>query len=219
MLTIIKKIRNSILCKQYKKKYSVIINGNPKVHANTVFEGKNVVGNNARITNSIIGKGTYIGDGSVLEKVKIGKYCSIAQNICQAIGNHPTVGFITTHPAFFSTRKQAGFTYVDKNYYDEISYTDESERYVNEIGNDVWMGANVLLLNGVKIGNGAIIAAGAVVAKDVEPYAIVGGVPAKLIRYRFEKDKIEELENSKWWEWDDMKIKENIEWFRNCETE
>lgn len=215
MMKMIKKIRNRFLQRKLEKEKNVFISGNPKVHSNSIFAGNNVIANGARITNCILGKGTYVGTNTILDKTKIGNYCSIAKNVSQAIGNHPTTGFVTTHPAFFSTRKQAGFTYVNENYFEEISYTDKSKQYVNEIGNDVWVGANVLLLNGVKIGNGAIIAAGAVVTRDVEPYAIVGGVPAKLIRYRFEKKKIEEIENSKWWEWEETKIKENINWFRN----
>lgn len=81
------------------------------------------------------------------------------------------------------------------------------------VGNDVWIGANVVLLPGVYIGNGAIIAAGAVVTHDIEPYSIVGGVPAKKIRYRFEHDVIEKLQEIQWWNWDVEKIEDNIEMF------
>ena len=77
----------------------------------------------------------------------------------------------------------------------------------------MWIGANVIILPGVKIGNGAIIAAGAVVTKDVEPYAIVGGVPAKLIKYRFKKEEINQLEEIKWWNWSIEEIERNIELF------
>ena len=82
-----------------------------------------------------------------------------------------------------------------------------------EIGNDVWIGANVIILPGVKIGDGAVLAAGAVVTKDVEPYAIVGGVPAKVSRYRFDQEMIEAFLRIKWWEWSVEKIEENIELF------
>ena len=81
------------------------------------------------------------------------------------------------------------------------------------IGNDVWIGANVIILSGVSIGDGAIIAAGAVVTKDVEDYSIVGGVPAKLIKYRFSKEQIHRLQKIKWWDWSHEKIEEHIEEF------
>ena len=79
------------------------------------------------------------------------------------------------------------------------------------IGNDVWIGANVSILPGVYIGDGAVIAAGAVVTKDVEPYAIVGGVPAKVIRYRFSPKEIYILLKIKWWDWSVEEVERNIE--------
>ena len=82
-----------------------------------------------------------------------------------------------------------------------------------EIGHDVWIGTNVTILPSVKIGNGAIIAAGAVVTKDIPDYAIVGGVPAKVLKYRFSDDEIKRLNQSKWWEWPDEKIKRHINKF------
>ncbi len=86
-----------------------------------------------------------------------------------------------------------------------------------KIGNDVWIGANVLILDGVTIGNGAIIAAGAVVTKDVPPYAVVGGVPAKIIKYRFNKEEIDFLEQLKWWEKDEKWLTEYGKYFNNVE--
>lgn len=82
------------------------------------------------------------------------------------------------------------------------------------LGNDVWVGSNVLINGGVKIGDGAVIAAGAVVVKDVPPYAIVGGVPAKIIRYRFSPEIIEKLLELKWWNLDDEILKEKIGFFQ-----
>ena len=78
------------------------------------------------------------------------------------------------------------------------------------IGNDVWIGSNVIILPGVKVGDGAILSAGAVVSKNVEPYSIVGGVPAKHIKYRFPKAMREAFLRIKWWDWPVEKIKENI---------
>ena len=80
-----------------------------------------------------------------------------------------------------------------------------------KIGNDVWIGHSSIILSGVTIGNGAVIAAGSVVVKDVPPFSIVGGNPAKVIRFRFDSKTIAEIENSKWWNWSDSKIRENLE--------
>ena len=87
------------------------------------------------------------------------------------------------------------------------------------IGNDVWIGSKATVFGGVKVGNGAVIAAGAVVTKDVPPYAIAGGVPAHIIRYRFDEDKINRLEEIAWWNWDDDKIKRNKAFFKANENE
>lgn len=94
-------------------------------------------------------------------------------------------------------------------------YTDPIGKKLVEIGNDVWIGSHVLIMDGVKIGDGAIIAAGAVVTKDVEPYSIVGGVPARHIRYRFSEEQIKKLLQLKWWEKDFGWIKEHYRDFRN----
>ena len=90
-----------------------------------------------------------------------------------------------------------------------------SEPYIVEIGNDVWIGAESLLMDGVAIGNGAIVAARSVVTKHVPPYAIVGGIPAKLIRYRFDEEEIELLEESRWWNRDLSWIKKHISLFHD----
>lgn len=146
---------------------------------------------------------------------QVGKYCSIGCNLHIIIGKHPINVFVSTHPAFFSTRKQAGFTFVNKNIYDEIEYVDKD--YVCKIGNDVWIGDNVSILNGVTIGDGAVLAAGATVIKDVPPYAIVGGVPAKIINYRFCESDRDFLRNIQWWSLDFELIKKNCEAFENID--
>lgn len=100
-------------------------------------------------------------------------------------------------------------------FFDNAEYEDSPLRNNRPvlIGNDVWIGANVVILPGVKVGDGAILAAGAVITKDVEPYTVVGGVPAKIIRKRFDNDMIEMFLKIKWWDWPIEKIEENIELF------
>ena len=178
-------------------------------------QGKNKMGKDAELFHSEIGYGSYLSAYSKLQYTKIGKYCSIGKNVESVFGKHPTKDWVSTHPAFFSTRKQAGFTYTDKERFDEGITTTGSKKII--IGNDVWIGNNVLLMEGIKIGDGAIIAAGAVVTKDVAPYAIVGGVPAKLIRYRFTKEQITILLEVQWWNKSEAWIQENVAYFSNVE--
>lgn len=151
----------------------------------------------------------------------IGRYCSI--NGTAKIWNNHSTDCVTTHPfldypLFYPWEKQTQRIEMISKYgkhFDNAEYENSFLRKNKPvfIGNDVWIGANAILLPGVHIGNGAIIAAGAVVAHDVEPYAIVGGVPAKLIKYRYNKDIIQKFEKIQWWNWEHSKIEENIELF------
>lgn len=169
----------------------------------TIFEGKNRLGENTTFHGSM-GYGSYIGSNCIIDG-RIGKYCSISDNVHTIIGNHPTEKFVSTHPAFFSTKMQAGFTYTDKQLFDESVFADDRKNQII-VGNDVWIGFGVTIFSGVRIGDGAVIAAGAIVNKDVPPFAIVGGIPAKLIKKRFSDDQINQLQKIKWWEWDTDKI-------------
>lgn len=193
----------------------VIIKNKTNFTINSKFDGVNVIGANSNIFNSHIGYATYMGSNSYFVNTVIGKYCSIANNVKTVVAKHPTDTFVSTHPAFFSTLKQAGFTYTNKQLFDEIKYIDKENKVSVIIGNDVWIGENVIILGGVTIGDGAVIGAGAVVTHDIEPYSINVGVPSKKIRYRFEKNEIEFLKNLKWWDKPEEWIKNNIDKFEN----
>lgn len=168
---------------------------------NVVFEGHNTLMKNVVVANSYIGEGTYINDSSHIFDCKIGRYCSIADNVYTILGQHPVDKFTSMYPAFYyDTTSQLSFSFhKGKPLYNCKRLPKGESSYNIIIGNDVWIGSHVLILGGVKIGDGAVLAAGSVVTKDVEPYSIVGGVPAKIIKYRFSKDVIDYLLARKWW--------------------
>lgn len=175
---------------------------------NQVAFGKNVyIGDNCHCMNSIIGDHSYLNSSTNLVNVTIGKFCSIATNVKIGMGSHPT-HLVSTHPAFYSNNK-AFETFSDNMQYDEYKNTI--------IGNDVWIGDDVTIVGGIVIGDGSIIATGAVVTKDIPPYAIYGGVPAKLIKFRFDQLTIEQLLKIKWWEKDIAWIRKNYRLFLNME--
>ncbi|MEY8687692.1 CatB-related O-acetyltransferase [Bacteroides sp. AN502(2024)] len=160
----------------------------------------------AKIVNSKIGKYTYIGNHTTLVHVSIGNFCSVANECHIGMGTH-TLNKLSTSPIFTEKKNGTGHSWANK--------TTVYPFHRVKIGNDVWIGCRSLILGGVKIGNGAIIGAGAVVTKDVPPFAIVGGVPARIIRYRFDRDVIEELEHIQWWSRTDCVLRKNIHLFQD----
>lgn len=181
----------------------------------TLLEGRNVIHKNVCISSSKVGYGTYIGRNSDLSNVFIGKYCSIAEGVKVIKGRHPTDTFVSTHPAFFSTKKQAGFTYVNEDKFEENKYVNGS--YSAIIGNDVWIGSNTMILEGVSIGDGVIVAAGSLVTKDLDDFGIYGGVPAKKIKDRFSQEAIDFLKENKWWGKKEDWIEGNVNLFSDIE--
>ena len=156
-----------------------------------------------------LGDYSYIAKNAQIVHCVIGKFCSIGPNCCCGLGIHPING-ISTSPMFYSTAKQNGVTLCSED--------KAVESKATVIGNDVFIGANVTILDGVTIGDGAVIGAGAVVTKNVSPYAIVGGVPAKLVNYRFDEETIEKLLKKRWWEGDDSSIRAVEDFFYEINT-
>lgn len=163
----------------------------------TVFEGQNVV-NKGSWMEGYLGYGSYIGRDAIV-RAKVGRYCCIADRVVVHTGTHPVHQFVSLHPAFYSTAKQNGRTYVNKQLFVEHIYADLEHKYGAIIGNDVWIGFGAHIMGGVNIGDGAVIAAGAIVTHDVEPYAIVAGVPAKKVDQRFSNEEIAYLQKVCWW--------------------
>ena len=176
---------------------------------NSYFGLYNTLQNNVSLVDVELGNFTYISFRTTIAKTKIGKFCSIGPDCKIGLGKHPSNTFVSTHPIFFSTIKQVQISFADKNYF------SESDNIV--IGNDVWIGANSVILDGVNISNGVIVAAGSVVTKDIPPYAIVGGVPAKIIKYRFDKEQIDKLLKLKWWDMSLEYFQKNFQDFHNVD--
>ncbi len=164
----------------------------------STLQANSLLSHHCTITEINLGSYSYIAEQSVISYATIGRFCSIGPGLICGYGSHP-MDFVSTSPVFYSTRKQCGVSFADK---DEFQ---ESNRTI--IGNDVWSGARVFIRDGVQIGDGAIIAAGAVVVDNVPNYAVVGGVPAKLIRYRFSESRIKELLDIAWWNWPEPELR------------
>lgn len=157
---------------------------------NTSFEDFNVINTNVTLDSCSVGSHTYIQKNTTIFNAEIGRFCSIATGVSIGPGIHKIDG-ISTHPAFYLKN-----TPLKKTFSGEDTY-NASRRTI--IGNDVWIGEGAIILDGIQIGNGAIIAAGSVVIKNVAPYSIVGGVPARLIRLRFVTEIVKQINDSKWW--------------------
>lgn len=173
---------------------------------NSYLSNYNVIFNNVLLIDTKLGEHSYVQRNSSIINSSVGRFCSIASNVTIGPGIHKT-DFVSTHPSFYLKNTPLVKIYSKKNLY------PSSKRSI--IGNDVWIGGNSIIIDGVEIGDGAIIAAGSVVTKNVAPYSIVGGVPAKLIKLRFDKKTISQLIELKWWDNEENWFTENYDKFTN----
>ncbi len=172
----------------------------------TTFEGYNRVTSGAHLYQSRLGLASYVGARARLSNTLVGRFSCIGPEVETVVGAHPTTDFASIHPAFFSTRAQAGFTFVSRDLYPEYGERRYREDFYFEIGSDVWIGHGSRLMQGIRVGHGAVVAAGSVVTKDVSPYMVVAGVPARPLRQRFPEATIQRLLAAAWWDMDFNKI-------------
>lgn len=142
-------------------------------------------------------------------KLHMGSFCSIASNVRAYLGGHHRIDYITTYP----------FGSISPEIWGKETYGHPQNRGDIYVGSDVWIGDNVSIMPNVKIGHGAVIGCNAVVTKDVKPYSIVAGNPAKFIRYRFSEEVIKELLDIKWWDCNTSTIQKLVPFLMNDDIE
>ena len=169
----------------------------PAALRNCQIDKRARIGSGSYCLKTSIGRYSYVGDNCVTVQATIGSFCSIASYCCIGGGAHPT-NMLSSSPVFYNGRNCLGMNFSNIAFAAEDPVT---------IGNDVWIGEKVFIKDGITIGNGAIVGALSVVTHDVPPYSIVGGAPAKVIRYRFDEETIKAFEEIKWWEMEDTKLK------------
>lgn len=170
-----------------------------------LFNSKLRIKKGCRIHCSDFGKYSYVGNDSIIINSHIGSFCSISASCIVGLGAHP-LSFVSTSPLFLNSHNI---------FHKCFSKHGFEENPITIIGNDVLIGAHAMIKAGINIGDGAVIGAGAIVTKDVPPYAVVAGNPAKIIKFRFDNDTISRLLSIKWWNFSDKQIKENAKNFNN----
>jgi acetyltransferase-like isoleucine patch superfamily enzyme len=206
IINVIRKLFGSVYYPIVYRKKALKVERGVRI-VNVSFNNHNYIYSNAKLRDVEIGDFSYIGKRSQVAFAKIGRFCSVGEDVKIGLGLHPT-DLVSTHPSFYSNNKKS-FCFSNELMVDEYKNA--------EIGNDVWIGTNAIVLGGVKVGDGAIIAAGAIVTKNVEPYSIVGGNPAKVIKYRFSEEVITKLIGLRIWERDLKWIEDNYTYFLNAE--
>lgn len=172
--------------------------------------GVKVIGYTVFSKNVSIGDNSYLKEADYIRNTRIGKYCCIADGLVAGLNEH--------NYSSFSNYRFTGMNTVLYKEFANIAQFERCDDKLTTIGNDVWIGRNVIIKAGVNIGNGVVVGAGSVVTKDIPSYAIVAGVPAKIIKYRFTGEQIKYFENIKWWDWPTEKIhSEYMNLIKNCE--
>lgn len=163
------------------------------------------VGTGSNCIGVTMGRYSYMGKNNSVCNASIGSFCSIASYCAIGGGAHP-LDMVSTSPVFYKGKNIFGKNFA--NISKEINQTVL-------IGNDVWIGENVFINDGISIGDGVVIGAHSVVTHDIPAYAIVAGVPARVIRYRFSEEEIEKLLAMKWWDWSEELLRKNGDFFES----
>lgn len=201
---------------KYKHRHLVRFDSTAHLSYRCQFEGMNKVYPHSSFLGKM-GRGSYIGNDCHIS-ADIGRFTSIGNHVTQILESHPYKGpFVTTSPMFYSLRRQNGHTFAKRQMAEEYRYYDNEREIAFRIGNDCWVGNDVCFIGGVQVGDGAVILTRALVTKDVLPYAIVGGIPAKVIGYRYDEETIDFLMKVQWWNKDVKWIEEHWESFSDME--
>ena len=189
-------VRRALLRRRLSQRHGLVLGRDIDfdIADNVVMGDHCRLGGPVYISGSDIGDYTYIEVGCRISAADVGRFCSIAPYSLIGLPEHPTRGFVSTHPLFFQHAPSLGYDLVEEDAHEQLPRT--------RVGNDVWIGAGACVKSGVTIGDGAIIGAGAVVVTDVDPYMVVGGVPAGPLRQRFDDDTIAFLLELRWWDRD-----------------
>lgn len=207
-----KRILKTIYFKIKNINKNVYISWKSNILNNTIFEGYNKVWDNSTFGGKL-GLCSYIGANCFL-RAKVGRFTSIAYGCESITGRHTyKAPFVSTSPVFISTKGQTGLRIVEKDVIDEMVQADKENNYDIIIGNDCWLGYKVSVVSGIKIGDGAVALSHSFVTKDIPPYAIVAGIPAKIIGYRYNEEQIKDLLRIKWWDFPLQQIIDNKELF------
>ena len=211
----LKSVFRYLICK-YRYRKVLKIEYPCKIGISSYFEGNNFIQRGSHFVGEM-GYGSYIGSNCDVI-ANIGRFTSIAPRVTTNPGRHPSgEPFVTTCPLFYSSRQNYPEKWVQSVYFSEIAYVPLLKHISISIGNDCWIGDGAFIVGGVKIGDGSIVLAHSVVTKDVEPYSIVGGVPAKIVRYRYSGKIISKLLQFQWWNKDLDWLKSNTHLLRNIE--
>jgi len=168
------------------------------------FERGVAVGDGSYLVHANIGAHSYLGPRSIVAHATIGRYCAIAADVAIGTGSHPLERNVSIHPMFYLHRPPK-WGLVEADSFQEFRHTI--------VGSDVWIGTKAVLRDGIEVGHGAVLGAGAIATRDLEPYGVYVGAPARLVRFRFSNEEIAKLLAARWWDRDEQWIRRNARYF------